>query len=182
MREKPEVNEKFKGLTIAIVALSVLIPLVVAILLFTPGLNVDPGFDIHILPKFHAILNSITAVLLLFGLYFIRKGKRTTHKAVMLFALLCSVIFLVSYVTYHSLADPTSYGGEGIWKALYYFILLTHILLAAIIVPFVLFTFMYALSNRFARHRRLARITWPLWFYVAVTGVLVYLMISPYYS
>jgi len=182
MTEQQEVNEKLRGLSIAIIALSVLIPLVVAILLFTPGLNVDPGFDIRILPKFHAILNSITAVLLLTGLYFIKKGKRAAHKTVMLFALLCSVIFLVSYVSYHSLADPTSFGGEGIWKSIYYFILVTHILLAAIIVPFVLFTFMYALSSRFARHRKIARITWPLWFYVAVTGVLVYLMISPYYS
>jgi len=182
MKNRQEVNEQLKGLTIVIIALSILIPLAVAILLFTPGLNVDPGFDIHILPKLHAILNSITAVLLLLGLYFIKKGKRTAHKTVMLFALLCSVIFLVSYVTYHSLADPTTFGGEGIWKTIYYFILLTHILLAAVIVPFVLFTFLYALSNRFARHRRIARITWPLWFYVAVTGVLVYLMISPYYN
>ncbi len=174
--------KSMKGLTIAILIISFIIPVLVALLFFLPGIQINPGFDIRVLPKFHAILNSLTAVLLLFGYYFIRHKNVRAHKISMLFALLLSVLFLVSYVTYHSMAEATPFGGEGIIRILYYVILISHIILAAIIVPFVLFTFLYALTSRFEKHRKIAKITWPLWLYVAISGVLVYLMISPYYG
>jgi putative membrane protein len=159
-------------------------------------LDVDPGFDVHVFAKANAVINSIVAVLLVAGLFFVKQHKYVIHKKIMLTAISLSVLFLLSYICHHLLAGDTKYGdvnGDGILsideKALagnlrmvYYFILVTHIPLAAIILPFILFTAYRALTGEYDKHKKLVRITWPVWFYVAVTGVVVYLMISPYYS
>lgn len=165
-----------------IIVLSVAIPLVVAIL-FGVKLK-DFGYDVEplsFLPPIYATINGITAVLLVTAVWAIKNGKRQLHENLMKMAIGCSVAFLAMYVAYHMTADSTPYGGEGALRYLYFFILLTHILLSIIIIPFVLITYVRALAERFDKHRKLARITYPMWLYVAVTGVIVYLMISPYY-
>ena len=171
-----------KLFTNIIIVISIAIPAVVGFLMFSSKPAIEHTINIHALPAFHAILNSITAVLLVLAFIFIRKGKIALHRMTMLTALVCSVLFLVSYLVYHSLAESTTYGGEGILRYIYYFILITHIILAALVVPFVLFTFFRAFTGNFAKHKKIGRYTLPLWLYVAVTGVLVYLMISPYYG
>lgn len=144
-------------------------------------LEVDLGFNPHVFAQINAIINSIVAVLLIAGLVTAKQQKFELHKKIMLAAIVLSVLFLVSYIAHHLLAGETKYGGEGTLKYVYYFILITHIPLAAIILPFILFTAYRALIGEYSAHRKLTRITWPIWFYVAVTGVIVYLMISPYY-
>jgi putative membrane protein len=166
-----------------IIVLSVAIPVVVAIL-FGVKLK-DFGYDVEplsFLPPIYATINGITAVLLVTAVWAIKNGKRQLHENLMKTAIGCSVAFLAMYVAYHMTADSTPYGGEGALRYLYFFILLTHILLSIIIIPFVLITYVRALAERFDKHRKLARITYPMWLYVAVTGVIVYLMISPYYA
>ncbi len=159
-------------------------------------LEVDPGFDVHVFAKTNAIINSIVAVLLLAGLFTVKQKKYELHKKIMLTAISLSVLFLLSYIAHHLLAGDTKYGDvnhdgivsldektlAGNLRMVYYFILLTHIPLAAIILPFILFTAYRALTGEYDKHKKLVRITWPVWFYVAVTGVVVYLMISPYYN
>ena len=173
---------KTRNLTVPIILFSVLIPAVVASLFLIPRPeNHHIGFNLKILPLFNAILNSCTAMLLLGSLFFIRRGQWKIHRAFNLIAVGLSVLFLVSYVIYHALAPETRFGGKGWIRPVYFFILISHITLSAIIIPFVLVTLTRALKGDFVRHRRIARITWPLWFYVAVTGVLVYIMLSPYY-
>ncbi len=166
-----------------IIALSAIIPLAVA-LLFTInlkklGFNVEPlGF----LPPIYATINGVTAVLLVAAVFAIKNNKRLLHERLMKLAILCSVLFLVMYVAYHMTSDSTVFGGEGIVKYVYYFILITHILLSIIIIPLVLITYVKALAQYFTHHKKIARITFPLWLYVAVTGVVIYIMISPYYA
>lgn len=166
-----------------IIVLSVAIPLVVALLFGVKlkdfGYNVEP---LSFLPPIYATINGLTAVLLVAGVWAIKNGKRQLHENLMKIAIGCSVAFLGMYVAYHMTADSTKFGGEGAIKYIYYFILITHIVLSVIIIPFVLITYVRALAERFDKHRKLARITYPLWLYVAVTGVIVYLMISPYYA
>jgi putative membrane protein len=159
-------------------------------------LIIDLGFDVHVFANANAIINSIVAVLLLAGLFTVKQKKYLLHKKIMLSAIVLSVLFLVSYIAHHLLAGDTKYGDinhdgilsldekniAGNLRMIYYFILITHIPLAAIILPFILFTAYRALTGEYDKHKKLVRITWPVWFYVAVTGVLVYLMISPYYS
>lgn len=176
------VSKREKLLTRLAVVISVAIPVIVTILLFTAAPEVESSIDLTILPAFNAILNSITAVLLTCSYIFIRRKMVKWHKAFNLTAVLCSVLFLVSYVVYHSLTESTPYGGEGPVRYIYYFVLLTHIVLAVVIVPLVLFTLLRALSGKFDKHRKIARWTLPIWLYVAITGVAVYLMISPYYG
>lgn len=166
-----------------IIILSIAIPVVVAIL-FGVKLK-DFGYDVKplsFLPPIYATINGITAVLLITAVWAIKNGKRQLHENLMKTAVGCSVAFLGMYVAYHMTADSTPYGGEGLFRYLYFFILLTHILLSIIIIPFVLITYVRALAERYDKHRKLARITYPMWLYVAVTGVIVYLMISPYYK
>ncbi|SFV32389.1 putative membrane protein [Thermoflavifilum thermophilum] len=177
-KQKNGVQHSYTGI---IVTISVVIPLVVAALFILPHPDIRVGFRLTILPFFNAICNSVTAILLLASLYFIKHGQRQWHMRCNLAAVVLSVLFLISYVIYHSLAPETHFGGEGVIRYVYFFILITHILLAAVIVPLVLITLVRALQGRFDRHKKIARITWPLWFYVAVTGVLVYVLISPYY-
>lgn len=145
-------------------------------------LEMDLGFDVHVFAKINAVINSIVAVLLVAALVAVKQKKYTLHKKIMMGAMILSILFLVSYICHHLLSGDTRYGGEGTIRYIYYFILITHIFLAAIILPFILFTAYRALIAEWPQHRRLAKITWPIWFYVSVTGVLVYLMISPYYS
>lgn len=160
-----------------IIALSIVIPAVVAVLFRVQ----IPGYDFSFLPPIYASINGLTAVLLVISYLAIRSGHRTLHKRINLLCVGLSAAFLVMYVLYHMTSEPTPYGGQGAWKAVYYFILITHILLSMAVVPLILFTLSRALAGNFERHRRLAKFTFPVWLYVAVTGVLVYLMISPFY-
>lgn len=165
-----------------IVIISVAVPVLVALLFKMPQLKIQLPFDVYLLPKFHAFLNASVTVLLLSSLYFIKHKNIAAHRFCNLTALILSATFLVSYVTYHALTESTKYGGEGVMRYVYYFILLTHIVLAALILPLILFTFFRAFTGQFARHKQLARWTMPLWLYVSITGVIVYFMISPYYT
>lgn len=143
--------------------------------------RVDLGFDVHLFASVNAVINSVVAALLLAGLLAVKQGKYLLHKRIMVSALILSILFLVSYICHHLFAADTKYGGAGTWRYVYFVVLITHIFLAAIILPFILFTAYRALIAEWPRHIKLARITWPIWFYVSVTGVIVYLMISPYY-
>lgn len=169
------IDIKYKKL---IIALSVIIPLAVAALF---SIKI-PGYDFSFLPPIYASINGVTAILLVFALVAIKQKKIELHKKIMTTCLVFSATFLVLYVIYHITSDSTAYGGEGPIKVIYLFILITHILLSIAIIPLVLFTYVRALAAKFDKHKKLARITWPIWFYVALTGVIVYLMISPYYS
>ena len=158
--------------------LSIAIPMAVAAL-FSVKI---PGVErLGFLPPIYATINGITAILLVIAVYQIRKGNRKLHERLMKTAIGCSVLFLLLYIAYHMTSDSTVYGGKGMLKYIYYFILLTHILLSIIVIPFVLITYVRAISGQFYKHRKIARITYPLWLYVAISGVIVYLMISPYY-
>jgi putative membrane protein len=174
------IEKKFNAL---IIILSIAIPVVVAILfgvkLKDYGINVEP---LTFLPPIYATINGITAVLLITAVAAIKKGNRKLHERLMQLAIACSVIFLVMYVAYHMTSDSTPYGGEGTIRYVYFFILISHILLSIVVIPLVLFTYVKALAERFDKHKKLAKITFPVWLYVAVTGVVVYLMISPYYG
>ena len=145
-------------------------------------LDVDLGFDERIFAKANAVINSMVAVLLVAGIVTAKSRKYETHKKIMLSAMVLSLIFLISYICHHLFAGETKFGGEGTIRYVYYAILITHIILAAIILPFILFTAYRALIGENAAHRKLAKVTWPIWFYVALTGPVVYLLISPYYS
>ncbi len=140
-----------------------------------------PAF-IYKLPLLHAIINGTCAVLLIFSLRAIKAGKVDLHKKINLSTFGLSAVFLISYVTYHFFVPETSYGGDGILKTFYYFILLTHIPLAAAVLPLILLSFWYALTGKIDKHKKIVRFTYPIWLYVAVTGVIVYMMISPYYQ
>lgn len=144
-------------------------------------LNVALGFNVHIFAKINAVINSLVTLLLVAALAAVRTRRLVLHKRLMLVAMVLSVLFLLSYVCHHLFAGDTKYGGEGPLRYVYFFILITHIFLAAVIMPFVLFTAYRALIGEFPQHVKLARITWPIWLYVSMTGVLVYFFISPYY-
>ncbi len=159
-----------------------LVVFAVVVLLSRIKLDVDLGFDVHVFAQINAVINSIVAFLLLVGLMAVKKGNYRLHKKVMMTAIMLSVLFLVSYIAHHLLSGDTKFGGEGAIRYVYFFILITHILLAAVILPFILFTAYRALVAEWPAHRRIAKITWPIWFYVSVTGVVVYLMIKPYYA
>lgn len=158
-------------------------------------LTVNLGFDVHLFATANAVINSAVAVLLIAALWAVRTGKYNLHKNIMLVAIVLSVLFLLSYIAHHLFTDATKFGdlnhdgflskeetlGAGSMRTVYYIILLTHIPLAGIILPFILFTAYRALTGDYTRHKRLARFTWPVWFFVAVSGVAVYLLIQPYY-
>ena len=159
-------------------------------------LNVDLGFDVHLFAAFNAFVNATIAVLLVAALVAVKNGKYLLHKQIMMAALVLSILFLVSYIAHHLLAGEAKFGDadhDGIVtdaekaavggiRTIYFIILITHIILAAVILPFILFTAYRALTAEFTLHKKLAKITWPLWFYVAVTGPIVYWMIKPFYS
>ncbi len=173
------VEKKYNTL---IVIVSIVIPVVVAIL-FGVKLK-DFGYDVEplsFLPPIYATTNGITAVVLVIAVLAIKNGKRKLHETLMKIAIGLSVLFLVMYVAYHMTADSTPFGGEGIIRYVYFFLLISHIILSIIIIPLVLITYVRALAQRFDAHKKIAKITFPIWLYVAVTGVIVYLMIAPYY-
>lgn len=163
-----------------IIALS-LIVFTAVVVLSRVTVHVNLGFDVHLFATFNAIVNTMVSVLLLGGLVMVKLKKYELHKRIMLAAIILSALFLVSYICHHLFAGDTKFGGTGTMRTIYFIILITHIFLAAIILPFILFTAYRALTGEFDRHMKIARITWPIWFYVSVTGVIVYLMISPYY-
>lgn len=158
--------------------ISILVPVGVAVL-FTVRI---PGVErLGFLPPIYASINAMTAVLLVIGVIQIRNGNRKHHERLMKTAIVFSVMFLLMYIAYHMTSESTKFGGEGMIKYIYFFILISHILLSIIVIPFVLITYVRAISGQFYKHQKIARITFPLWLYVAVSGVIVYLMISPYY-
>ena len=181
---------------------SVLVPVVVALLLFLKWTADKLVFDLRspnfepiillqdlpvakplmFLPPIYATINGLTAALLVLAVYFIKKGKRRIHENLIKICIGLSLCFLVMYIAYHITSDPTSFGGEGVIKYIYYFILISHILLSITVIPFVLFSYIRAITGDYKRHRKIAKITFPIWLYVAVTGVIVYIMISPYYA
>ncbi|HTE23050.1 DUF420 domain-containing protein [Flavitalea sp.] len=171
-------NDKVAKLIIAILSVVVFAAVVI---LSRVTVNVDLGFDVHLFATFNAIVNSMVSVLLLGGLLMVKQKKYELHKRIMIAAILLSALFLVSYICHHLFAGDTKFGGLGTIRIMYFVILITHIFLAAIILPFILFTAYRALTGEYNKHMKLARITWPIWFYVSVSGVIVYLMISPYY-
>lgn len=165
-----------------IIIVSIVIPVVVAILFGVKlkdfGYIVEP---LSFLPPIYATTNGLTAIILVAAVIAIKNGKRKLHEQLMTSAIALSVAFLVMYVAYHMTADSTKFGGEGIVRYVYFFILITHIILSIAIIPLVMITYVRALAAKFDKHKKIAKITFPIWLYVAVTGVVVYLMISPYY-
>lgn len=164
-----------------IVVVTIIIYVVIGVLSGMPGYEGDLGFDITLLPMFNAIFNSFTFVFLLAAFIAAKKKNVTVHRRLIAAAFTTTALFLISYVSYHYLASDTPYGGEGPLKYIYYFILITHIVLAAVIVPMALVTVGRGLNMQVAKHRKIARWTMPIWLYVSLTGVLVYVLISPYY-
>jgi putative membrane protein len=177
--EDNSLEQKFSKL---IIIVSIVIPVFVAILFGVKlkdfGYNVEP---LSFLPPIYATINGMTALVLIAAVVAIKNGKRILHERLMTSAIALSVAFLVMYVAYHMTADSTKFGGEGIMRYVYFFILITHIILSIAIIPMVLITYVRALAEKFDTHKKIAKITFPIWLYVAVTGVVVYLMISPYY-
>lgn len=192
---QPTLEKNDRKAKILIWTVSIIVFVAVAIL-SKVKLNLNLPFNVHVFAMINAALNSCVAVLLIGGLFAAKSGKYLLHKRIMLIAIFLSVLFLLSYICHHLLAGETKYGDlnhdgvlsmdekmlAGSMRAVYYILLITHIPLAAIVLPFILFTAYRALTGEYEAHRRLVRITWPLWFYVAVTGVAVYWMISPYYN
>ena len=162
-----------------IIVVSVVIPVVVLVL-FNIRITSLPALTF--LPPIYASINGITALLLIAALYSIKNKKIKQHELLMKTSIFLSLVFLVMYILYHMTTDPTPFGGEGSIRYLYFFILITHITLSVFIVPMVLITYVRALSKMFDKHKKIARITFPIWLYIAVTGVIVFLMISPYYT
>lgn len=162
-----------------ITIISITVPVVVAILFGVKIPDVEP---LTFLPPIYAAINGLTAVLLIFAVWAIKNGKRKLHQKVMTTCIALSLVFLLMYIAYHMTSDSTTYGGVGAIKYVYYIILISHIVLSIAIIPLVLRTYAKAYLQKYQEHRKLAKITFPIWLYVAVTGVLVYLMISPYYQ
>jgi putative membrane protein len=174
------IQKNDKKASLLIILFSVIV-FVAVVFLSRIKLDVELPFNVHLFATVNAILNSLVSLLLVVGLIAVKNARYQLHRNVMMSAMVLSLLFLVSYICHHLFSESTSYGGEGAMKTLYYFILITHIILAAVILPFILYTSYRALVAEWPAHRKLAKITWPIWFYVSVTGVIVYLMISPYY-
>ena len=161
-----------------IILVSITIPVVVAFLFRIRLENVQ---SLSFLPPIYAAVNGYTAIILLVALWAIKNRKINLHEQMMKTAIGLSLAFLIMYVAYHLTSDPTPFGGEGPIKTVYYIILISHIVLSVAIIPLVLISFVRGISQQFTQHRKIARITFPIWLYVTVTGVIVYHMISPYY-
>lgn len=171
-------GEKVKQYNRIVLIISIVVPLLVGILFRDQYIT---GVDFSFLPPIYATTNGLTALVLIAALVAIKQKKVSLHERLMKTALLLSGLFLVMYVLYHISSEATVFGGEGWIKSVYYFILITHIVLSVAIIPFVLYTYVRGITGRFEMHKKLAKITFPLWLYVAVSGVVVYLMIAPYY-
>ena len=194
-------KNNYRLYNILIWIISIVVPLVVALLLFAKWDYDKLIFDLRIpnyepivimenlpiakpltfLPPIYATINGLTALILVVAVYYIKKGKRKIHENLIKVCIALSLSFLVMYIAYHLTSDPTSFGGSGFIAYLYFFILITHILLSIVVIPLVLISYLKASQSDFVAHRKIAKITFPIWLYVAVTGVIVYLMISPYY-
>ena len=168
-------QKKDYGIWIKIV--SVAIPVVVAILF---GVRVDYDLPVF-LPPIYATINAITALLLVLALVAIKAKKIKIHQRLMQSCIVLSLVFLVMYIAYHMTTDPTPFGGEGYMKTLYFFILISHIILSIALIPLVLISYVRAFQKEFPAHKKISKITFPIWLYVASTGVIVYIMIAPYY-
>ena len=168
-------EKKAKNAKNIIVVASVAIPLVVAVLF---KVKIE-GVDFSFLPPIYATINGITAFFLVLALIAIKRKNISLHQRLVQFSLILSILFLACYVAYHMTSDPTPYGGNQ--KMIYYGLLISHIILSVAVIPLVLYTYLFAWTGDFVKHRKFAKIAWPLWFYVAVTGVIVYVMIAPYY-
>lgn len=172
---------KEKNYTPHIIILTIVINLIIVLLFFLPKQDREIPFDITLLPRLNAIFNSFTFIFLLAALFFILRKNIKMHRNFIFAAFTTTTLFLVTYLTYHYLAPSTSYGGEGILKSIYYFILITHISLAPIVVALALFSLVWGLTGKITKHRKIARWTMPIWLYVSLSGVLVFILISPYY-
>jgi len=155
--------------------------LVLLLILLMRPLRVETEMDFSFLPAVYSTLNAVTALVLLFALYSIKNKKVAAHRKAMYIAILSSFLFLLGYVVYHFTTPETKFGGEGAIRFIYFFLLTTHILLAAVVFPFILFTFIKAYTNQFEQHRKMARWVFPVWLYVAVTGPVLYFMLRPYF-
>lgn len=178
--ERNQANKE-KNYTPHIIILTIVINLIIVLLFFLPKQDRDIPFDITLLPRLNAIFNSFTFIFLLAALFFILRKNIKMHRNFIFAAFTTTTLFLVTYLTYHYLAPSTSYGGEGILKSIYYFILITHISLAPIVVALALFSLVWGLTGKITKHRKIARWTMPIWLYVSLSGVLVFILISPYY-
>jgi putative membrane protein len=190
----PVLKKNDRKASVLIIAFSTIV-FIIVVLLSRFKLDMNPGFDVHLFARANAIINSIVTIFLIAALIAVKRKKYEAHKRLMLTAIILSVLFLVSYITHHLLAGETRFGDinhdgivseaekatAGSARIIYYILLGTHIPLAGLILPFILFTAYRALIGEYERHKKLARFTWPVWLYVAITGVVVYLMISPYY-
>jgi putative membrane protein len=165
-----------------IVVISIAIPLAVAVLVFMPSKVTSFGGWVYFLPHLNAVINSAASFALILAIVFVKKKNYKLHGAAMTVAFVLGTIFLVSYIIYHASAESTSYGGEGIIRVAYYFLLITHILFAAVALFPILFAYYYGYTNQLEKHRKIVKFAFPIWLYVSVTGVIVYLMISPYYT
>ena len=174
------IQKNDKKASLLIILFSIIV-FVAVVFLSKIKLELELPFNVHLFAQINAAINTAVSFLLLVGLLAVKRGRYALHKKVMMTSMVLSFLFLVSYICHHLLSDSTVFGGEGTIRYVYYFILITHIILAAIILPFILFTSYRALVAEWTAHKKLARITWPIWFYVSVTGVIVYLLISPYY-
>jgi putative membrane protein len=176
---KKSIDQKYNKL---IVFVSILIPVVVAVL-FNIKLK-DLGYEVEpmsFLPPIYATINGVTAIVLVAAVLAIKKGNRKLHERLMTFAIALSLAFLVMYVAYHMTTESTKFGGEGLIRLVYFGFLISHIILSIAVIPLVLISYVRALAAKFDQHKKIAKITFPIWLYVAVTGVIVYLMIAPYY-
>ena len=174
--------QKNDALAYALIGILSVIVFAAVVMLKKVHLQVEVGFDVHVFAAINAVINSMVSVLLIAALVFVKQKKYALHRKAMLTAMVLSVLFLVSYIAHHLLSGSTVYGGVGAVKYFYLFILITHIILAGIILPFILLTVYRGLTSEFNMHKKIARITFPIWLYVSITGVIVYLMISPYYN
>ena len=161
-----------------IIILSLVVPILIALLYIAPKFT---GVEFDFLPLLNAIINGAVFFTLIFAIKAIKNRNRELHQKLIYLSLILSTVFLLSYVIHHATHDSVSYGGEGFLKYFYYFILISHITLSAIIIPLVLVTLSKALKENFEDHKKIAKITFPIWLYVSATGVFVYILISPYY-
>jgi putative membrane protein len=178
---KASLSKSDRTIVPIIIGLSIVVPLVVVVLMNLPTRYDLLGLELGTFPFFHALINGMTAILLALGYAFIKNNKKIAHRNVMITAFGLSALFLVSYVISKISNEPVPYGGEGVLRYVYFFILISHILLSAIIIPLVLFTMYRGLTGEYVKHKKIARWTFPIWMYVAITGVLVYLFMLPYY-
>ncbi|RYF89506.1 MAG: DUF420 domain-containing protein [Chitinophagaceae bacterium] len=180
---KPLMQKKDQKAKRLIIAVSIIVFAAVTVLgRYNIAGQVDFPFDVHIFAGINAFINATVTVLLIAGLIVVRNGNFELHKNIMLITIVLSVLFLVSYICHHLFAGETAYGGTGSIRTIYFIILLTHIPLAGLVLPFILWAAYKALTGDYAKHKKLVKFVWPVWLYVAISGVVIYWMIKPYYT